>query len=163
MNTQANQIQLSSDSKVWIFTPDRKLNQSEVVSIQDELSEFSIQWVSHGNSLSATGILLYEYFPVMAVDNAAYTASGCSIDSMHRFMQTLGLKYSTDFMGRKVFQYLDDNKSLHLIRQEEIKNALNNGQITPSTLFFDNTVSTLDELKSNWVKPLDTFWLMRII
>lgn len=163
MTSTVSEIRLAPDSKIWIFAPDRKFSPQEINRFREKIKAFAYEWVSHGNPLSAQGELLYDYFLVMIVDNSVYQASGCSVDSLFRFVQTIGQEMKTDFLNRMVFQYLDTQNQLQLIRQDQLKEALSTGQISLKTLFFDNTVETLESLKGNWIKPLESFWLKRLI
>lgn len=163
MEENIDLINYSDNSKIWIFAPEKKLGVQETKLLQTKLEDFAINWVSHQNKLKATGFVLYDYFAILVVDNSLYPASGCSMDTLFRFISTLNIEFETDFLNRKLFQYLDKNENLQIITQDELVPALASGAITPETNFFDNLITTLTELKSNWIKPFDQFWISNLV
>ena len=48
---------------------------------------------------------------------------------------------------------------VQMMPMAQLSYALDNGFINSSTLYFNNTVQTLAELKSNWLIPVKDSWL----
>ena len=78
------------------------------------------------------------------------------MDTLHRFISTLNIEFGVDFLNRNVFQYLDDG-AVKLIKQGELKTALQENKITSKTLFFDKLVDKLDDLRSEFFKTYGFF------
>ena len=89
------------ESKIWIFTANRVMSSDKVNQISGKLRDFTRSWVSHNNQLKAEAFILHNIFIVMAVDNSAATASGCSIDTAMRFIQTIQIDFDIDFLDRQ--------------------------------------------------------------
>ena len=51
--------------------------------------DFLNQWTSHGNDLQAGVNLPYDRFIVLGLNESIQSASGCSIDSSVRFIQSI--------------------------------------------------------------------------
>jgi hypothetical protein len=87
-------------SKVWIYTANRVLTESEQKFINDEMKIFTKSWVAHGSGLKADGVLEYNQFIILSVDESDIDASGCSIDSSVKFIKAIGKELSVDFFDR---------------------------------------------------------------
>ena len=162
MKTNTGLKDFAGSSRVWIFGPEKKLSVEELALLNRKLDDFAKSWISHQNKLKSAGLVLYDHFAVLVVDNSLHPASGCSMDTLYRFISTLNIEFETDFLNRKIFRYLDPQRELQLIRQEQLENALANGVISRDTLFFDNLVDQLHELEHNWIKPYDQFWIGKL-
>ena len=133
------------ESKIWIFTANRVMSGSEVSQISAKLKDFTKSWVSHNNQLKATAFILHNIFIVLAVDNSAAVASGCSIDTAMRFIQTLQIDFDIDLLDRQSFVYLDGGNKVHLVRKNELANKIAAGEINDGTLFYDTLVENLGQ------------------
>ena len=162
MRNDVGLTDLAPDSKVWIFAPNPLLKESDVSLLEERLNEFASSWVSHDNKLKCGATVLYNQFAIIAVDNSFVVSSGCSMDTLHRFISTLNIEFEVDFLNRNVFQYLDDG-AVKLIKQGELKTALQENKITSKTLFFDKLVDKLDDLRSEFLKPIDSFWMAQLV
>lgn len=87
-------------SKVWIYQADRALSTTEKTWLEEQLSAFIAEWAAHGTKLMAGGEILGDYHLVLVVDETAYGASGCSIDSSVRFIKRIGAELNVDFFNR---------------------------------------------------------------
>ena len=138
--------ELNSNSKVWIYTADRKLESAEIDTISKKLEFFISEWAAHGNELFGNATILHDYFIVLAVDESKVMASGCSIDSSVRFIKELGNTLEIDFLNR--FYVITKEQDLidrvHLTKlSEKIDSEVFNPMIT-----------TLGQLNSEWLIPV---------
>lgn len=93
-------MELSSNSKVWVYQSDRKFTVSEKETINILCQDFIAKWAAHGTSLKSSFKVIDDYFIVLSVDENIASASGCSIDSSVKFIKELGLKFGIDFFNR---------------------------------------------------------------
>lgn len=161
MNT-ATDFKLPLHSRVWIYQSSRFFTNDEVNTIQAATGEFLAQWNSHGNALSAEINLLHNLFLIIAVDEAAAMASGCSIDKSVRLVKDLETKLNVSLTGRTTIAYLDDAQKIQLKNFADFKKEIENGSVKNTTTIFNNLLSTLADLKSNWVIPANQSWLMDV-
>jgi hypothetical protein len=148
---------LSSESRIWIFQADRKFTNEELKNIRKEADLFTEKWVSHGIKLQAAADILYDQFILLAVDESNQPASGCSIDSSTDFIKNIERKYSVNLLSRENVAFLINNR----IRQfhfRDIHEAISRGTIKSNTLLFNNQVSKLGQLNSNWLIPAAESW-----
>jgi len=53
------------------------------------------------------------------------------------------------------------NGQVSLVSLPALQEKVNDGEIAPETLFFNNTVPNLSSLKSEWIVPVRESWLMK--
>ena len=68
-------------ARLWIYQAERKLTPNELKFVEDSTSKFLEAWTAHGNELRASHKLSHDQFLVIALDEGAGGASGCSIDA----------------------------------------------------------------------------------
>ena len=147
-------------SKLWIYQSNRLLTPSEQTYLYEQMVEFIEQWAAHGNKLAASFQLVDNLFLLIAVDEKAAIASGCSIDASVRFVQKLQTTIGNDFFNRLQVAYLI-NKKLRFGNLAQFEEQIKLGEVTPDTLVFNNTIQTVGELKNNWLIPAKNSWLSR--
>ena len=86
-------MDLSLDSRVWVYQSDRCFDDSEIETINLLCFDFIKGWAAHGAPLKASFEVIDKYFLVLAVDQNIASASGCSIDSSVKFIKDLELKF----------------------------------------------------------------------
>ena len=150
------------DSKVWVFVANRKLINSEVEKIRQRLKDYCVKWVSHSDKLKAEGFVVDDVLILLAVDNKMYSASGCSIDSAMRFIQELEREFNVELLDRQNFAYVSEGKS-ELVKKSDLRLRMSNGEISGSTLFYNPLVSNFQELQSDFLKPMDSFWMKNMV
>lgn len=155
-------IALDETSKVWIYQADRFFTDDEMDEIIPSIRDFVTNWVSHSNELKAYGNLFHHRFICLFVDESESSASGCSIDSSVRFIKSIGDKYKVNMMSRTEFAYLKEDE-VHAIPMDDLSSAMQKGEISLETLFFDHNVKTKEEFLLSWVKPLNDSWQKRFI
>ncbi|MDB5253670.1 MAG: hypothetical protein JWP27_2839 [Flaviaesturariibacter sp.] len=147
-----------ADSRVWIYQSNRLFLLSEALEIEDALTDFCAQWLSHGAKVTGYGNLFFGQFLVLMADESATGVSGCSTDSSVRFVRELGERLGVDFFQRTNLAFVR-KEQLQVIPMNQLAYAYENGFITPETLFFNNTVTTKAQLETEWIVPVKSSWL----
>lgn len=153
---------LPHSARVWVYQSDRALTAEEAAQISQEIKTFVSQWLAHKAKVIGDGVLLYDRFVILAADEAAVQVSGCSIDSTVRFIKELGVKYKINFFDRFYTCYIQDGivKGTDF---ESFKKEVAARTITDETIVFNNLVTTLDALRSQWQLPLAQSWQKKFI
>lgn len=149
-------------SRVWIYQSDRELTESEVSWIEENAKIFLKDWNAHGAKMSAKLVVLYHRFIVLAADESQVQASGCSIDSSVKFIKSIEQSLQIDLFNRTQLAYRNDSRDLTIKSISEFEEAVQAGDITPSTVVYNNLVSTVDELVNNWEVPASDSWHRRM-
>ena len=147
--------------KVWAYSIGAPLSNKQLVELIEETGNFVNNWTAHENKLQASVRLFEGCVLLVEVDEALYSASGCSIDKLQRFIQTLENKYQVPLLDR--FRVpVNTSGKFSVLSSEEIKNGLKDGRLSAETLVLDTSVSNSVEL-SNWKQSLKNTWLKRYL
>ena len=101
---------------------------------------------AHGHPLRSARELRESCFLIIAVDEAAAGASGCSIDALVREIRGLEAQLGVALVdhGPIVFR---DGGTIRRVPRDEFAELARVGRVTPDTLVFDNTISRLAALE----------------
>ncbi|SHK13738.1 hypothetical protein [Hymenobacter psychrotolerans] len=152
--------QLPASARLWIYQASRPLTAAEETRIEPVLSRFAEEWTSHGRTLQASVAVLHHQFLVVGLDEAVADASGCSIDASVRFVRELETMLGLSLLEKSQLAFLVDEQ-VHLLDRRQLKAAIEAGQLTSTTPYFDATVSLKDALKSRFPAPAGSTWLAR--
>jgi hypothetical protein len=134
-------------ARLWIFSASRQLSDLESQRILAEADAFIDQWAAHGVPLTASRELRHDRFVFVAVDEEAAGVSGCSIDALIRRMRHLGDALGVELVNNAPVVYRDGAAIARESRQRfgELVEA---GAITLDTVVFDNTLTTVGDLRA---------------
>jgi hypothetical protein len=145
-------------SRVWIYQSNRLFTLGEALELEEQISSFCDQWTSHGADVKAYGNLFFGQFVVLIADESQAGVSGCSTDSSVRFIKSLEQQYGVDFFNRSNLAFVIKDK-IELLPLNQLNYGFEHGFITQDTLYFNNLVLNLEELRSRWIIPIKDSWL----
>ncbi len=148
------------ESRIWIYQSDRKLSDDEVSEIDAALKEYTENWAAHGNSLEAAYIVKYNRFIILAVNQEAHAASGCSIDDSVRFIQNIEKKYGVSLLDKMNVTYRLGEHIAHK-PLTDFKRMAKDKAVSPNTIVFNNLVNTVGEWNDYWEVPAHESWHSR--
>jgi hypothetical protein len=163
MNTDFQQhlpTDFTDNSRVWIYQSNRLFTLHEALEIEDLLKRFVSSWHSHGDPVTGYANLFFGQFIVLIADETRSGVSGCSTDSSVRLMKDIEQMYNVNLFDRLLLGFLVKER-VQMVPVAQLQYAIENGFITPATLYFNNTVLNLQQLKSSWLVPLKDSWLAR--
>ncbi len=138
--------------KIWIYTLSKQLSAEQEADFKNRCLLFVNSWTAHDTSLDASFELYNHRLLIFNVDETKYAASGCSIDKQVRLVKELEQQFSIELLNR-----------LLVVKASEIKQLLENGLIAKDTLVFDNTITSSEELKTSWKRPLQETYLAKYL
>jgi len=150
-------MEISENSRVWIYQANRILNPEEEKQIQQELDSFTSQWQAHGHQLTALAEIRYHRFIILMVDEARAGATGCSIDKSVNLMKEIEKQFDITLFDRFNIAYRSAEE-IESGSRDEFEKLLASGEITENSIVFNNLVQTLKELNSKWEVPLKDSW-----
>ena len=152
-------LDFAADSRVWIYQCNRAFREKEVLEINEQLLQFYEQWESHGKKVKAwAGILFNQFIVMMADEKASALVGGCSIDSSVRIIKSLEQQYGIQLFDRMSISFLIEDK-VQMLPLQQIKYAAEKGYIKKDTLFFNNAITTKEEMLHSWLVPIHESWL----
>ena len=150
-------IDYPSESKIWIFMAERPLNLVETDVVHTYMRQFIPQWKAHGNALKADFEFIDNQFLVVIVDETPAAASGCSIDSMTRFVKEIEKKLGISFTNRMLVTYKENGEFI-TEPLSKFQKRVHQGEIAENTIVYNNSVSTLSDFWDQWQLPLAKSW-----
>lgn len=153
-------LNLSPESRIWIYQSSREFSTDEVQKIQALAAEFIKTWSAHGASLNAAAGLVYNRFLIIGVDERQAMASGCSIDKSVALIKKLETDFNTDFLDRMSIAYRV-GEQIKTFKLPQLQRLLEKGELTENTVIFNNLVSTKKDFDTNWQIPLKDSWILQ--
>ena len=151
---------LQGNGRVWIYVSNRALSENEQKAIKEDLSTFCKSWAAHGNQLAADFDVFHNQLLVLAVDENVEAATGCSIDKATAIFQEIDANLHLDLFDRVNLTFVKAG-GIRIVKMQDINQAFHSGVITADSLFLDNTISSLSELRERWEVPFKDSWAFR--
>ena len=148
---------LTGNGRVWIFTSNRKLTTREVDEINAKFDVFCEDWSAHGSQLKASFKIFNNQILVLGADEDFEPASGCSIDRSTAIFQEIDQTLQIDLFNRLNLAF-KENDEIVIVRMADIQSAYDLKKITDSSTFFDNSVNTLQDIRTRWKMPFSKSW-----
>lgn len=153
---------LPDTSRIWIYQANRKFTEEETREIEEALGHFIEEWTSHGRGLKAGYDLKYNRFIIIALDQSAAAASGCSIDASVHFVQSLEQKYGVDLLDKMNVTFKQGEYVTHK-SLTDFKKMAKDKAVSSSTIVFNNLVTNISEYKDHWEVPASESWHSRFM
>ncbi len=150
--------ELHENSRVWIYQSSRIFGINEALQIEELMETFIVNWKSHGAAVNGYANLFFGQFIVIVADETATTVGGCSTDSSVRLIKQIEDTFKVNMFDRQSLAFVIKDK-VQLLPLAQINYALENGFITPETLYFNNLVATKADLLTKWIVPAKDSWL----
>ena len=149
---------LPDDSRVWVFGADRALDTASTQRLLGIVDAHLAQWAAHGSPLTSARDWRDDRFLTVAVDQHTAGASGCSIDTLFRQLQTLERELAVSLVGGGRVFYRDPSGSVQSADRAAFTDLADRGVVTPSTAVFDPTVQTLGDWRRGFERPARESW-----
>ncbi|MXV14660.1 ABC transporter ATPase [Hufsiella ginkgonis] len=154
-------MNISENSRVWIYQSNRQLTGPEVKQLEEVLESFTGQWLAHGHPLAAQAAVRYARFIILAVDESRAGATGCSIDKSVNLMKEIETAFSIDLFDRFNIAYRD-GEQIASCGRAAFETLIASGKITEDTIVFNNLVQTVKGLNEQWEVPFKESWHQRV-
>ena len=152
--------QMPSHARVWIYISDRQITPGDALSIDGALRSFTAEWAAHGVPLKSSYCMMEDRFVLLAVDEEAHGASGCSIDTSVNALKRVGAETGINFFDRSGVPFLIGGKVV-VLRLGELKEKYNSGVWNGQTSTFNIQAGTVGEIREQWTVPAEKSWLKR--
>ena len=153
---------LPDQARVWIYQASRPFSKEEKADITQEIEAFLKQWAAHGSDLLTSYEIPYDRFIVIGLNEEVQGATGCSIDSSVRFIQTLESKYQIELLDKMNVTHKEGNKLLYT-PLKEFRSLAKKRKVSSNTIVFNNLVVDKAEYTSHWEVPAGQSWHSRFI
>ncbi|HML58528.1 MAG TPA: hypothetical protein PLS87_01790 [Ferruginibacter sp.] len=147
-------------SRVWIYQSSNLILISEALKLETMINAFISNWNSHGTPVKGYANLFFGRFLILMADETATGVSGCSTDSSVQWVREVEQTFKTDLFDRTKLAFFIKDK-VEVIPMQQLPYAIENGFISPNTLYFDNTILTKKQLLDRWITPAGETWLKK--
>ncbi len=148
---------LDDSSRVWIFQSDKIISEDKIDLIKSKLKIFLPNWSSHGKELKCSYDIKFNLFIIIGVDSSFNNASGCSIDTLTKFIFDLQSKTNLNFFNRLAIAYKSNDK-INIKSLSEIKEMIKNEEFLTDTVVYNNLVKTKKEYINGWESMAIESW-----
>jgi len=152
--------ELPDESRVWIYQSNRIFTNKELNYIRAYSYDFLKKWTAHGSDLQAGIDIPYDRFIVIGLNESIKSATGCSIDSSVRFIQTIESKFNIVLLDKMNVTYRVNNN----IDYTQLKNFISMAKkklIHEDVIVFNNLVVNKKEYRTQWEVPASSSWHSR--
>lgn len=152
--------EMPDHARVWVFAVPRPLEKAEARRLLEHADDFVAEWTAHGHPVVGGYRLQHDQFLLVAADEQATGVSGCSIDSLFRRLKQAEGEIGVSLLDNasRVW-YRDASGQIHSVPRGEFRERAKAGEVDGDTVVFDNTVSTVGELRaSGWERPMRESW-----
>ena len=152
----------SPGSRVWVYQSNRQFAIGEALKLEELLRGFAGGWLSHGEQVKAEARLFFGQFIILLADESQTGVSGCSTDSSVQFIKHIEKEFGVNLFDRLSLAFVIREK-IQLLPLAQMDYALEHNFINAETLYFNNTVQTMEALEKNWIIPVQESWLAKKI
>ena len=150
---------LPDGSALRVYASRAELAPAGAAALLDAINAFLAEWSAHGVPLRAARSWRHDRFLLVAVDCEAMPPSGCSLDALAGALRGLEGRLGTRLLGHDGVWYRDDAGSVRHATRNRFRERARAGEVTPDTVVFDNSITTLAELRSGrWEGPARNRW-----
>ena len=154
---------ISLSARLFVYTSNEQLSSTEATSFQTKLNAFIESWKAHGTKLDASSMLIANRVLLIVVDEKAQTATGCSIDSMNRYLQNSG----QDWFARTLVVFNTEGGNIDedwkVMNVNDFHAAVKSGVLSMDTYIINSTVLSLEEAREKLVQRVSESWHMQML
>ncbi len=154
---------LPSNARLWVFGASVALDADVRGALLSAVDEHLAQWRAHGTPLVCARDWRDDRFLAIGVDEAASGASGCSIDSMFRVLQSLQEQLSATLIGGGTIFWRDAAGVVQSGTRSAFIAVIAAGDISDDTPVFDLTIGTVGEWRTLFERAASTSWHARLL
>lgn len=154
--------ELSGESRIWIYQCNRSFTDEEIQQISKDMQTFLEAWAAHGKELKTSYLIKYKRFIIISADESQSSTSGCSIDTMVRFIQGLEQEYEVDLLDKMNVSY-KHGEYVAFKPLLDFKKMVKQKAVNANTIVFNNLVASKQEFEDYWEVPLKESWHARFL
>lgn len=161
MNELFPNIALSA--RLFVYTSDETLSPNELTTFSNELSNFISAWKAHGTHLNSSFLFIANRVLLIVVDEQDQNATGCSIDSLNRYLQKTTYNWFTRNWVLHNSNSNDLNSHWKVTGLQDFHSKCKSGEISLEEYVLNTTVLTLADARKNMVQTVSESWHMQML
>ncbi|GAC1477784.1 MAG: hypothetical protein NVS1B4_20930 [Gemmatimonadaceae bacterium] len=154
---------LPDRARTWVFASDRPIVEARAERLLAEVDAFLGIWAAHGTPLVCASRWVHDRFLVVAVDEEATGASGCSIDGLFRALQRLEAVLGATLTDRSLVFFRNRDGRIQSTTRDAFSDLARSGDVDGQTPVFDPTVTTLGAWRTRFEVPSASTWHAQLL
>lgn len=150
---------LPDSARVWIFGSDIPLSDEGTNVLLKGVDRHLADWRAHGAPLTVARQWRDGRFLVIAVDQNAEGASGCSIDGLFRVLTQLEGSVGASLVGGGRAFYRDGHGAVQSASRADVSALAGSGAITRDTVVFDTSLTDLGTFRACFERRAKESWV----
>jgi hypothetical protein len=140
---------LPDDARLWIHAAAAPLSDATQAALLDRLSTFMEDWTSHQHAVEGAATILDDRFLVIAAEpTGGGDISGCGIDALTHAVDEAASTLDLAWVPALHVLYRTPEGTVAAVSRPEFKARADAGSVTPDTLVFDPSLTTLGALRA---------------
>lgn len=149
---------LPDDARLWVFGARAPLDDVDAPRLLAVVDGFLKTWKAHDEPLTCARDFRDEHFLLVAVDERASGASGCSIDGLFRLLKKAEEGIGTSLVGGGLVYFRGPLGMVHCCTRGEFEHMSAIGDVDAETPVFDTTVTSLADFRARFERPARESW-----
>jgi hypothetical protein len=149
---------LNDTARIWVFASDQPLTGEGAARVLGEVDQFLGQWAAHGAPLTCAREWRDDHFLLVAVDERANAASGCSIDGLFLALKALEPVVGSSLVGGDKVFYRDESGSVVAVTRDAFSELAATGAVHGGTRVFDTTVTSVRDMRDHFETDAARSW-----
>jgi hypothetical protein len=149
---------MPDDARLWIFGARAPLDDVDAPRLLGAVDGFLKTWKAHGEPLRCAREFVHEHFLVVAVDERASDASGCSIDGLFHLLKEAEGGIGTSMVGGGLVFFRGAEDLVFSVSRAEFEYLAANGDVSGKTTVFDTTLTSAGEYRKKFERAAKDGW-----
>ena len=149
---------MPDDARLWVFGARAPLDDVDEPRLLSTVDGYLMTWTAHGAPLTCAREFRDEFFLVVAVDERASEASGCSIDGLYRVLQDVEEGIGTSMVAGGLVYFRADSGLACCVSRAEFEGMARRGEVDGGTKVFDATVTTAGDFRARFERHARESW-----
>ena len=149
---------LPDDARLWVLGARAPLDDVDSTRLLDAVDLFLKSWTAHGTPLTCARDFREEHFLLVAVDERASNASGCSIDGLFRLLKEAEGGIGTSLLDGGLVYFRGIAGLVLSCTRREFEHMSAMGEVDGGTMVFDTSVTTLADFRARFERPARESW-----
>lgn len=154
---------LPNEARAWVFAAAAPVTGAAAVALLDMVDDHLRAWRAHGAPLVCAREWRDDRFLVVAVDEAATGASGCSIDALFHALRAIEGQVGSSLVASGQLYWRDASGVVQVSDRPSFRALAAAGGIHGETHVFDTTITSVGTWRSAFEKPARDSWHARFL
>lgn len=152
---------IPNTAKIWVYFITQNIDYQKIDKLNNLLTDFLNVWTAHQQNLLASFQLIDNKILIIAVDEQAAQASGCSIDTCVKNLKIIEQQLDINLLEGNLVLFQNNENQIVNVYLNEIKKNIENKTITKDNFLYDRTLTNLNDWQQKGKIKVSESWVKR--